>query len=61
MHRIFRDSRITSLQKLGFPWLTQHPTKTSREIEYFQKAITDKDLYEMYKRKQMALITKSNV
>jgi hypothetical protein len=54
MHRLFRDALIIVLQKLGFPWLTPHPTKTSREIGYFQKAITPNDLYEMYKRNQVA-------
>jgi hypothetical protein len=29
MHRLFRDALNTALQKLGFPWLTPHPTKTS--------------------------------
>jgi hypothetical protein len=61
MHRLVRDALNTALQKLGFPWLTPHPTKTSREIGYFQKAITTDDLYELYKRNQMALISKSKV
>jgi hypothetical protein len=38
MHRLVRDALNTALQKLGFPWLTPHPTKTSREIGYFQKS-----------------------
>jgi hypothetical protein len=50
MHRLFRDALNSALQKLGFPWLTPHPTKTSREIGYFQKSITPNDLYELYKR-----------
>jgi hypothetical protein len=54
MHRLVRDALNTALQKLGFPWLTPHPTKTSHEIGYFQKAITPDDLYGMYKRNQMA-------
>jgi hypothetical protein len=54
MHRLFRDALNTALQKLGFPWLTPHPTKTSHEIGYFQKSITPNDLYGMYKRNQMA-------
>jgi hypothetical protein len=54
MHRLVRDALNTALQKLGFPWLTPHPTKTSREVGYFQKAITSNDLYELYKRNQMA-------
>jgi len=61
MHRLFRDALNTALQKLGFPWLTPHPTTTSREIGYFQKSITPHDLYELYKRNQIALISKSNV
>ena len=54
MHRLVRDALNTALQKLGFPWLTPHPTKTSREIGYFQKSITPDDLYGMYKRNQIA-------
>jgi len=54
MHRLVRDALNSALQKLGFPWLTPHPTKTSHEIGYFQKTITPNDLYELYKRHQMA-------
>ena len=61
MRHIVRDALNSALQKLGFPWLTPHPTTTSREIGYFQKSITPHDLYELYKRNQMALISKSNV
>jgi len=61
MKHFFRDAINTALQKLTFPWLTPHPTKTSKEIGYFQKTISDSDLYEMYKRNQIALISKSNV
>ena len=54
MRRIFRDALNAALQKLGFPWLTPHPTRTTQEIGYFQKAISKTDLYEMYKRNQLA-------
>ena len=54
MRRIFRDALNTVLQKLGFPWLTPHPTKSTKEIGYFQKSISQNDLYEMYKRNQLA-------
>jgi hypothetical protein len=55
----FNASSVTRLilpyrSSFGFPWLTPHPTKTSREVGYFQKTITPDDLYEMYKRNQMA-------
>jgi hypothetical protein len=61
MQHIVCDVLNTALQKRGFPWLTPHPPKTSREIGNLQKAITVNEFYEMYKRNQMALITKSNV
>ena len=48
MHRLVRDALNTALQKLGFPWLTPYPTKTSREIGYFQKSITDNDPSYLY-------------
>lgn len=54
MRHIFRDALNSALQKLGFPWLTPHPTKTTKEIGYFQKTISQTDLYEMYKRNQLA-------
>jgi len=54
MKHIFRDALNSALQRLGFPWLTPHPTRTSKEIGYFQKTITQNDLYEMYKRNQLA-------
>jgi len=54
MIRVFRDALNAALQKLGFTWLTPHPTRTSQEIGYFQKAISKSDLYEMYKRNQLA-------
>ena len=52
--RLFRDAINSALMKLGFPFLTPHPTKTGREIGYFQTTILDSDLYEMYKRNQIA-------
>lgn len=54
MKRVFRDAINSALVKLGFPFLTPHPTKTGREIGYFQKRITSNDLYAMYKRNQIA-------
>jgi len=54
MKHIFCDALYSALQKLGFPWLTPHPTKTTKEIGYFQKTISSNDLYEMYKRNQLA-------
>jgi len=54
MKHIFRDALNAALQKLGFPWLTPHPTKTTKELGYFQKTISQNDLYEMYKRNQLA-------
>ena len=54
MKRIFRDAINSALLKLGFPFLTPHPTKTGREIGYFQTNISDADLYVMYKRNQIA-------
>jgi hypothetical protein len=35
MHRLFRDALDIALQKLRFPRLTPHPTKTNRETGYF--------------------------
>ncbi|HDS46405.1 MAG TPA: DUF1073 domain-containing protein [Methanomicrobia archaeon] len=52
--RLFRDALNAALQKLTFPWLTPHPTSTGRETGYFQKTIKESDLYEMYKRNQLA-------
>jgi hypothetical protein len=54
MKHIFRDALNAALQKLGFPWLTPHPTRTTKEIWYFQKTISQNDLYEVYKRNQLA-------
>lgn len=54
MKRIFRDAINSALLKLGFPFLTPHPTKTGREIGYFQTSITDADMYAMFKRNQIA-------
>ena len=48
------DALNSGLEKLGFPYLTPHPTKTGVEIGYFQKVITNADLYEMYRRNQLA-------
>ena len=52
--RLFRDALNSGLEKLGFPYLTPHPTKTTKEIGYFQATITSDDLYEMYRRNQLA-------
>jgi hypothetical protein len=54
MKHIFRDALNSALRKLGFPWLTPHPTRTTKEVGYFQKTISQNDLYEMYKRNQLA-------
>ena len=54
MKKVFRDAINSALTKLGFPFLTPHPTKTGKEIGYFQAKIKDDDLYEMYKRNQLA-------
>ncbi|MGC9444780.1 MAG: hypothetical protein ACP5E9_07655 [Candidatus Methanospirareceae archaeon] len=54
--RLVRDALNAALRKLVFPWLTPHPTSTGKETGYFQKTITDRDLYEMYKRNQLALL-----
>jgi hypothetical protein len=54
MKKLFRDALNSALTKLGFPFLTPHPTKTGKEIGYFQIKITDSDLYQMYKRNQLA-------
>ena len=54
MKKFFRDALNSALVKLGFPFLTPHPTKTGKEIGYFQTRITDADLYAMYKRNQLA-------
>ena len=54
MRKLFRDALNSALTKLGFPFLTPHPTKTGKEVGYFQAKITDSDLYSMYKRNQLA-------
>jgi len=54
MKKLFRDALNSALTKLGFPFLTPHPTKTGKEVGYFQVKITDSDLYQMYKRNQLA-------
>ena len=54
MKKLFRDAINSALTKLGFPFLTPHPTKTGKEIGYFQAKINDSDLYQMYKRNQLA-------
>ena len=54
MKKLFRDALNSALAKLGFPFLTPHPTKTGKEIGYFQTKIYDSDLYQMYKRNQLA-------
>jgi len=54
MKKFFRDALNSALTKLGFPFLTPHPTKTGKEVGYFQAKIRDSDLYEMYKRNQLA-------
>ncbi|MEA1957619.1 MAG: DUF1073 domain-containing protein [Euryarchaeota archaeon] len=50
MRRLIRDA----IQKLVFPWLTPHPTKTGPEVGFFQKEITDKEYLSMTKRNQVA-------
>ncbi|HDS45272.1 MAG TPA: hypothetical protein ENN68_04140 [Methanomicrobia archaeon] len=52
--RLVRDALNAALRKLSFPWLTPHHNSSSRETGYFQKTIKDSDLYEMYKRNQLA-------
>lgn len=54
MKKFIRDALNSALLKLGFPFLTPHPTKTGKEIGYFQVKIRDADFYEMYKRNQLA-------
>jgi len=54
MKKLLQDVISSTLTKLGFPFLTPHPTRTGREIGYFQKRILDDDLYLMYKRNQVA-------
>ena len=54
MKHFVRDALNSALQKLVFPWLTPHPTKTSGEVGYFQRIISNSDLYEMYTRNQLA-------
>lgn len=54
MKKLFRDAIGSALSRLGFPFLTPHPTKVGKEIGYFQKLISDKDLYSMYRRNQVA-------
>ncbi len=54
MRKLFRDALNSALTKLGFPFLTPHPTKTGKEVGYFQAKINDTDLYSMYKRNQLA-------
>ncbi len=53
MKHFIRDALNSALQKLVFPWLTPHPTKTSGEVGYFQVNISNADLYGMYKRNQL--------
>lgn len=52
--RLIRDALNSGLEKLGFPYLTPHPTKTTEEIGYFQVTITKEDLSAMYERNQLA-------
>lgn len=52
--RLLRDALNSGLEKLGFPYLTPHPTKTTEEIGYFQETITSVELCEMYRRNQLA-------
>jgi len=52
--KLFRDAINSALEKLGFPYLTPHPTKTGKEIGYFQETITKADLWDMYERNQLA-------
>jgi len=52
--RLVRDALNAALRKLTFPWLAPHPNSSSREVGYFQKTIKDGELYEMYKRNQLA-------
>ena len=52
--RLLRDALNSGLEKLGFPYLTPHPTKTTDEIGYFQETIKNVDLHEMYLRNQLA-------
>lgn len=52
--RLLRDALNSGLEKLGFPYLTPHPTKTTDEIGYFQETIENSDLHEMYRRNQLA-------
>ena len=54
MKHFIRDALNAALQKLVFPWLTPHPTKTGGEVGYFQANISNADLYGMYKRNQLA-------
>lgn len=54
MTKLFRDAISSTLTRLGFPFLTPHPTRTGKEIGYFQKLISDRDLYLTYKRNQIA-------
>lgn len=54
MKKLFQDAISSVITRLGFPFLTPHPTKTGKEIGYFQLKITDSDLYLMYKRNQLA-------
>lgn len=54
MKKFFHDAINSALTSLGFPFLTPHPTRTGKEIGYFQKTIGDSDLYEMYKRNEIA-------
>ena len=43
-----------SIQKLVFPWLTPHPTRTDQETGYFQESISAEDYLKMAKRNQVA-------
>lgn len=54
MRKLFQDAVNSALTRLGFPFLTPHPTKKGGEVGYFQKRISDDDLSEMYRRNQVA-------
>ena len=45
----FRDS----IQKLIFPWLTPHPTRSDSDVGYFQKTISEKNYEETSERNQV--------
>ena len=54
MKKLLQDAISSIITRLGFPFLTPHPTKIGKAIGYFQVKITDSDLYLMYKRNQLA-------